>query len=52
MALHRDVQAGPINMKDKLSIELAPDMRHGKVTYGGEVLSAKVSCRSTLVAMS
>jgi transcription initiation factor TFIID subunit 7 len=42
MALHHDVQSGAMNLKDKLLIELAPDSRHGKVTYGGQILNAKV----------
>ena len=42
MALRHDVQSGAMNLKDKLAIELQPDMRHGKVIYGGEVLNAKV----------
>ncbi len=31
-----------MNLKDRLSIEMKPDMRHGRVTYGGQVLNAKV----------
>ena len=42
MALRHDVQSGAMNLKDKLAIELHSDMRHGKVIYGGEVLTAKV----------
>ena len=42
MALRHDVQSGAMNLKDKLAIELHSDMRHGKVIYGGEVLTARV----------
>jgi len=42
MALRNDVQSGAMNLKEKLSIELAPDARRGKVTYGGHIFSAKV----------
>jgi len=42
MALRHDVQQGAMNLKDKLSIELAPDSRHGKVTYGGYVFNSKL----------
>jgi len=42
MALKHDVQIGSMNLKDKLLIELSPDSRHGKVTYGGYVFNAKL----------
>ena len=42
MALRRDIQSGAMNLKDRLSIELSLDMRHSKLTYGGQVYSAKV----------
>ena len=42
MALRRDVQSAAMNLKDRLSIEIQPDMRHGRVTYGGHVFNAKV----------
>lgn len=42
MALRRDVQSAAMNLKDRLSIEIQPDMRHGRVTYGGHVFSAKL----------
>jgi len=42
MALRNDVQSGAMNLKEKLSIELASDARRGKVTYGGHIFSAKV----------
>jgi len=42
MALRNDVQSGAMNLKDKLSIELASDARCGKVTYGGHLFNAKV----------
>jgi len=42
MALRHDVQQGAMNLKDKLSFELAPDSRHGKVTYGGYVFNSKL----------
>lgn len=49
MALRHDVQSGAMNLKDKLAIELQPDMRHGKVIYGGEVLNAKLVDLPTIV---
>jgi transcription initiation factor TFIID subunit 7 len=42
MALRHDVQTGAMNLKDKLSIELASDARHGKLTYGGYVFNTKL----------
>ena len=42
MALRNDVQSGAMNLKEKLSIELASDARRGKVTYGGHLFNAKV----------
>lgn len=42
MALRREVEAGAMNLKDKLFVELQPDMRHGKVAYGGQVMNAKL----------
>jgi len=42
MALRNDVQSGALNLKEKLSVELASDARHGKVTYGGHIFNAKV----------
>ena len=42
IALKREVETGSMNLKDKLSIELSDDMRHGKVTYGGQMFSAKM----------
>jgi len=42
MALRNDVQSGAMNLKEKLSIELAADARRGKVTYGGHLFNAKV----------
>jgi len=42
VALRNDVQSGAMNLKDKLSIELASDARRGKVTYGGHLFNAKV----------
>ena len=42
MALRHDVQSAAMNLKDRLSIEIQPDMRHGRVTYGGHVFNAKV----------
>lgn len=42
VALRREVEAGAMNLKDKLFVELQPDMRHGKVAYGGQVLNAKL----------
>ena len=42
MALRREVELGSMNLKDKLFVELQPDMRHGKVTYGGQIFNAKL----------
>jgi transcription initiation factor TFIID subunit 7 len=42
MALRHDVQSGIMNLKEKLSIELASDARYGKVTYGGQIFNAKL----------
>ncbi|CAH1776455.1 unnamed protein product [Owenia fusiformis] len=42
IALRREIQSGSPYLKDKLSIELTPDLRHGNVRYGGQVLNAKV----------
>lgn len=42
MALRNDVQSGAMNLKEKLSIELASDARRGKVTYGGHLFNAKL----------
>ena len=42
VALRREVEGGAMNLKDKLFVELQPDMRHGKVVYGGQVLNAKL----------
>ncbi|XP_050417128.1 transcription initiation factor TFIID subunit 7 [Patella vulgata] len=42
MALRHDVQTGSLTLKDKLSIEMQPDMRHARVRYGGEIFSAKL----------
>ena len=42
MALRNEVQSGAMNLKEKLSIELAADARRGKVTYGGHIFNAKV----------
>ena len=42
IALRREVESGTMNLKDKLFVELQPDMRHGKVTYGGQLLNAKL----------
>ncbi|GAB1601588.1 transcription initiation factor TFIID subunit 7-like [Argonauta hians] len=41
-ALHQDVQAGGVSLKDKLSIEIQNDIRHGVVRYGNDVFSAKM----------
>ncbi|ELU12768.1 hypothetical protein CAPTEDRAFT_170446 [Capitella teleta] len=49
MALRHDVEAGAMNLKDKLAIEFQPDMRHGKVTYGGEIMNAKLVDLPTVV---
>ena len=42
VALRHDIQSGSMMLKDKLSIELAPDSRYGKVTYGGYIFNTKV----------
>ena len=42
MALRHDVESGAMNLKDKLAIEMEQDMRRARVTYGGQVLNAKV----------
>ena len=41
MALRREVQS--IALKDRLSIELNQDHRHGAVRYGTEIFHAKVN---------
>ncbi|CAI9732197.1 transcription initiation factor TFIID subunit 7-like [Octopus vulgaris] len=41
-ALRQDVQTGAVSLKDKLSIEVQNDLRHGIVRYGSEVFSAKL----------
>ena len=41
-SLKAAVQAGVTNLKDRLSIQLQPDMRHGTVRFDGWVLPAKV----------
>ena len=51
MALRNDVQSGAMNLKDKLSIELASDARRGKVTYGGHLFNAKVSIILIIVSI-
>ncbi|XP_014665003.1 PREDICTED: transcription initiation factor TFIID subunit 7-like [Priapulus caudatus] len=40
--LRRAVQSGAMNLKDRMSIELQPDMRNGTVRFDGMVFSAKV----------
>nr|KAG5686542.1 hypothetical protein BaRGS_001543 [Batillaria attramentaria] len=40
--LRQDVQSGSITLKDKLSIELDPDMRHGHVRYDNYIFNAKL----------
>jgi len=52
MALRNDVQSGAMNLKEKLSIELAADARRGKVTYGGHIFNAKVCTVLTFVFVS
>ena len=43
MALRHDVESGAMNLRDKLSIELANDHRHSFVRYGGQVFNARVN---------
>lgn len=43
MALRREVQSGTMALKDRLSIELNQDHRHGAVRYGTEIFHAKVN---------
>ena len=43
MALRHDIQSGAMNLKDKLALEIGHDMRHSKITYGGQVMNAKVN---------
>ena len=46
--LHEDLkETSNVQLKDKLSIELEPDMRHGRVRYGSEIYFAKVIFIST-----
>lgn len=40
--LRKDVQLGSVSLKDKLSIEVQNDLRHGTVRYGSEVFSSKI----------
>ncbi|GFS15869.1 transcription initiation factor TFIID subunit 7 [Elysia marginata] len=41
--LHEDLkETSNVQLKDKLSIELEPDMRHGRVRYGPEIFFAKL----------
>ncbi|KAK3740747.1 hypothetical protein RRG08_048989 [Elysia crispata] len=41
--LHEDLkETSNVQLKDKLSIELEPDMRHGRVRYGSEIYFAKL----------
>uniref|UniRef100_A0A0B6ZTB6 TAFII55 protein conserved region domain-containing protein n=1 Tax=Arion vulgaris TaxID=1028688 RepID=A0A0B6ZTB6_9EUPU len=41
--LHEDLkETSTVQLKDKLSIELDPDMRHGFVRYGGDIYFAKL----------
>lgn len=42
MALRREVQSGSMALKDRLSIELNQDHRHGAVRYGTEIFHAKL----------
>lgn len=49
MALRHDVEQGTMNLKDKLFIEMQPDMRHGKVTYGGQIMNAKLVDLPTII---
>lgn len=42
LALHHDIQSGSMTLKDKLSIDIQPDQRHGKVIYGGDVINARL----------
>lgn len=39
--LRKDVQLGSVSLKDKLSIEVQNDLRHGTVRYGSEVFFFK-----------
>ncbi|KAH9523215.1 transcription initiation factor TFIID subunit 7 [Bulinus truncatus] len=41
--LHEDLkETSNVQLKDKLSIEMDPDMRHGRVRYGGDIFFAKL----------
>lgn len=40
--LRKDVQFGAVSLKDKLSIEVQNDLRHGTVRYDNDVFSAKL----------
>ncbi|KAL5013090.1 hypothetical protein ScPMuIL_011641 [Solemya velum] len=42
IALKRDVQSGSMTLRDRLSIELNSDYRHGTVRYGSQVFNAKL----------
>ncbi|ESP00118.1 hypothetical protein LOTGIDRAFT_97308, partial [Lottia gigantea] len=42
MALHHDIETGSLNLKEKLSIEMQPDMRHARVRYGGDIFASKL----------
>ncbi|CAL1526850.1 unnamed protein product [Lymnaea stagnalis] len=41
--LHEDLkETSNVQLKDKLSIEMDPDMRHGRVRFGGDIFFAKL----------
>ncbi|VDH96070.1 transcription initiation factor TFIID subunit 7 [Mytilus galloprovincialis] len=42
MALRREVQSGSMTLKDRISIELNQDHRHGAVRYGTDIFHAKL----------
>ncbi|GFN81522.1 transcription initiation factor tfiid subunit [Plakobranchus ocellatus] len=48
--LHEDLkETSTVQLKDKLSIEMEPDMRHGKVRYGSEIFFAKLLDLPTII---
>lgn len=42
LALRREVQSGSMTLKDRLSIELNQDQKHGAVRYGTDIFHAKL----------
>ncbi|XP_059140371.1 transcription initiation factor TFIID subunit 7-like [Physella acuta] len=50
LQLHEDLkESSNVQLRDKLSIEMDPDMRHGRVRYGGDIFFAKLLDLPTIV---